>query len=178
MSRQRTWVSVGTALVVLAGCVTAPPPAAPAPPLPDTTVYFYPTHDQSAEQQDRDKYECNKWAVEKSGFDPSAPTVPPHLRVLVEAGPPPGSGVVTGAVVGAVIGASVSHPWEAGRGSVLGALAGAVIGGAAQSAANANAAAANSAAVMRAQAAALEEQARNFRRAMSACLEGRGYNVR
>lgn len=37
----------------------------------DTTVYAYPTHGQSAEQADRDRYECYQWAVQQTGFDPS-----------------------------------------------------------------------------------------------------------
>ncbi len=169
-------------LVVFAtcsGCVTEPPRVVPAPaPPPDSNVYFYPLHGQSAAQQDRDKYECNNWAVQQSGFDPSAPTDPPHLRVRVVEGPPPGSGVATGAVTGAVVGAAVSSPWETGQGLALGAIAGAVIGGIAESAAAERARAETEANVNTAQAIRLEDQARNFRRAMSACLEGRGYSVR
>ncbi len=61
------------AVTTLAGCVAESPRiAAPAPPLvPDTNVYFYPAagRDISAQQQDRDRYECNQWAVQQSGFD-------------------------------------------------------------------------------------------------------------
>ena len=37
----------------------------------DTTVYAYPSQGQSAEQADRDRYECYQWAVDHTGFDPS-----------------------------------------------------------------------------------------------------------
>lgn len=35
-------------------------------------VYVYPREGQSPEQQDRDRYECHRWAVDQTGFDPSA----------------------------------------------------------------------------------------------------------
>ena len=34
-------------------------------------VYVYPKNGQSEEQQATDKYECHKWAVGQSGFDPT-----------------------------------------------------------------------------------------------------------
>jgi len=165
-----------------AGCVAEPPPRVlPPPPPPDTDVYFDAARGQTAEQQDRDRYECNGWAVRQSGFDPSLPGAPPHLRVRVEpAGPPAGAGVATGAVTGAVLGAAVSRPWEAGEGALVGAVAGAVIGGIADAARvdQARAASAARADPSNARAALLEQKARDYRRAMAACLEGRGYNVR
>ena len=33
----------------------------------------YPAHGQSNDAQDRDRYECHRWAVEQTGFDPSKP---------------------------------------------------------------------------------------------------------
>ena len=171
----------------LTGCATESPRervVAPPPP-PDTNVYFYPTAARPApseDQQNRDKFECNSWAVRQSSFDPSLPNVAPHQRVQVIAGgPPPGTGVAVGAVTGAVIGGAVSGPWNAGRSVLLGAVAGAAIGGLTdaerasqteqlQTRADADANAA--------QTATLEKGATNYRRAMAACLEGRGYTVR
>jgi hypothetical protein len=62
--------------VLLTGCVEAPPPRpyAPPPPPPDkpvTDIYAYPQNNQSPDQQERDRYECNLWAVKQTGFDPS-----------------------------------------------------------------------------------------------------------
>jgi hypothetical protein len=34
-------------------------------------IYVYPKNGQSEEQQATDKYECHKWAVAQSGFDPT-----------------------------------------------------------------------------------------------------------
>jgi hypothetical protein len=109
-------VGVVVTLAGSAACVTEPSRSAAPPPRPETRVFVYPLHGQSAERQDRDRYECHNWAVQQTGFDPSAPTVPPHLHVVVSSGPPPGAGIATGAVAGAVIGAAVSRPWEAGQG--------------------------------------------------------------
>ena len=98
---------------MLCGCVVRPPRRVPAPPPPppppvQTTIYAYPTNGQTAEQQDRDRYDCYQWAIQQTGFDPSSPTVPPHDRVQVVGGPPavpPGAGVAAGAVTGGVLGA-------------------------------------------------------------------------
>jgi hypothetical protein len=55
----------------------APPPppsaGAQAPATPTQQVFAYPQHDQSVEQQAKDRYECHTWAVSQTGFDPSRP---------------------------------------------------------------------------------------------------------
>jgi hypothetical protein len=172
-------------LVTIVGCVTEPPRQVVArpPAPPDTNVYFYPAQGHSVpfEQQDRDRYECNAWAVQQTGFDPSLPSVPPYQHVqMVAGGPPPGTGVAVGAVAGAVVGNAVSSPWHAGTGTLLGALAGAAIGGAAdaeRTAQNDRIAQMNADANA-AQTATLERRASDYKRAMSSCLQGRGYIVR
>jgi uncharacterized membrane protein len=120
--------------------------------------------------------------VQQTGFDPSNPQRPPHRRMRVVAGgPPPGAQVGAGAVTGAVVGAAVSSPWETGRGAVLGAIAGAAIGGVAASERTAEInrmQAQNQASASQVQTARLERQATDFRRALSACLEARGYSVK
>jgi Glycine zipper 2TM domain len=168
----------------LAGCVEQPPrrparvyqQAPPPPPPPSSEVYAYPLHGQNAQQQDRDHYECSQWATQQTGFDPSAPGVPPHERVRVVSGPPPGTGTAVGAVTGAVLCAAVARPWE----TATGALAGAVVGGAIGSTVDAaNAQEARTVAVTdRRQAAIQEQKAGNYRRAIGACLDARGYSVR
>jgi hypothetical protein len=168
----------------LTGCADSPPPrpAPPPPPPPqapppNTEVYAYPLHEQTAQQQDRDHYECSVWASQQTGFDPSAPGVPPHERVhVVSAGPPSGTGTAVGAVAGAILGAAISNPWQA----ATGALAGAVVGGAIGSAADAsNAQTTRTVVVQDRRALAVQEQnAANYRRAIGACLDARGYSVR
>jgi hypothetical protein len=144
------------------------------------TVYAYPQQGQSPEQQDRDHYECSTWATQQTGFNPSAPNVPPHDRVQVVGGPPPGAGVAVGAVTGGIIGAAVSNPRNAGAGLLIGALIGGALGAGAEANADAQAQAAANAnldARQQAQAAQIERRASDYRRALSACLEGRGYGV-
>ena len=178
------WLAAMTlAGLALAGCVAQPPPRpvqrvpneAPPPPTPD--VYAYPLHGQTPQQQDRDHYECSQWATQQTGFDPSAPGVPPHERVrVVSAGPPPGTGTAVGAVTGAIIGAAISRPWEAATGALAGAVVGGAIGNAADAA---NAQEARTVVVSdRRQAAVQEQKAANYRRAIGACLDARGYSAR
>jgi hypothetical protein len=175
--------AAATLAAVLCGCVTPPPPRPVPPPPPplQTQIYAYPTNGQTAEQQDRDRYDCYQWAIQQTGFDPSSPGVPPHDRIVVVGGPPavaPGSGVAAGAVTGAVLGAIVSRPRDAGAGALVGAVLGGVLGGAAESAQNQAAANANTRVVQSQQSAQLERKAADFRRATGACLEARGYSVR
>jgi hypothetical protein len=170
-------------VTALAGCVEAPPPrpvyeAPPPAPPPVAQVYAYPLHGQTAEQQDRDRYECSSWATQQTGFDPSAPGVPPHDRVQVVSagGPPPGTNTAIGAVAGAILGAVIAPRWQAAPA----ALAGAVVGGAIGSTADAANAQATRQVVVtdRRAVAAQEQQAANYRRAIGACLDARGYSVK
>ena len=94
--------------------------------------------------------------------------------------PPDHQGAINGAVAGAVIGASVSWPHDAAEGAVVGAVAGAVIGAATDSARAREAAglASRQTAAEQAEQARLEKQAYDYRRAITACLEGRGYTVK
>lgn len=173
-----------TAAALLAGCVEQPQPRrvyqAPPPPPPRTDVYAYPTQGQTPEQTDRDRYDCHEWAVKQSNFDPSAPGTPPHDRVVVAAGPPPGTNTAIGAVAGAILGAVIAGPRNSGFGAVAGGITGAAIGSSGD-AANAEvqhqqiqAARAQDAR----QTAAMDQRASDYRRAVSACLEGRGYSVK
>jgi hypothetical protein len=179
-----------TSAFLLTGCDTLPPerPAtpvrmanAPAPSAaPTTQVYVYPTSAQSPQQLDRDRYECHVWAVKQSNFDPSEARVAPHQRVQVVPMPRQGNDVAAGAATGAVLGAVVSNPHDAGAGAVIGAIAGAAIGAASESSKQQQVEAIQRTRDERnSQAAAsLEQQASGYRRAIGACLEGRGYTVK
>jgi hypothetical protein len=176
---------IAAALASLAGCVETPPPrpyrAPPSPPPQAyTEVYAYPQQGQTPEQADRDRYDCHEWAVKQSNFDPSAPGIPPHDRVVVAAGPPPGTNTAIGAVAGAVLGAVIGGPRNAGFGAVAGGITGAAIGstGDAVNAQNQQAAAAQARYQDARAAAVVDQKASNYRRAISACLEARGYSVK
>jgi Glycine zipper 2TM domain len=192
MNASQTSVRSAVALAALAvagllsACATTPPPTSPPPPPPppayappppqvNTTVYAYPLHGQPPQQQDRDHYECSIWATQQTGFDPSAPGVPPQQQVHVVSGPPPGSGTAVGAVTGAILGAAIAGPWRAPGG----ALAGAVVGGALGTAAEASARQTQTYTVTDQRALAqIQHKAGNYRRALSACLDARGYSVK
>ena len=170
--------------MIFAGCTapgyTVQPRPAETRPLPSTPIYFYPTRGQSMEQQERDRYECYLWAVKQSGFDPGQAQLAPHQRVEVKPASPPGSDVAAGAVSGAIVGSILSSRHDRGHGLVFGAITGAILGAASESAKQQQAQRLQQHydAVDAQRYAQLERQARDYRRAMSACLEGRGYTVR
>ena len=186
-----TLTLVVASALLLSACVEAPPPrhrvaraaplpppaAEPAPP-PPTQVYVYPTGGQTQDQLGRDRYECHLWAVKQSNFDPSVTAVLPRQRVQVVPMPPSGSDTVAGAVTGAIIGAVVARDPGAGAvgGAILGGAAGAVSDG--QREARAKAVQERYEQRDDARMAKLDEQAGNYRRALTACLEGRGYTVK
>jgi YmgG-like glycine-zipper protein len=177
-------LAAGT-FTMLASCATEPMPVpAPPPPtvapLPDMHVYVYPAAGQDAAQLDRDRYECHLWSVRQTGFDPSVPQVAPHQQVQVVPMPPTGTSTVPGAATGAIIGAAVASPYQTGSGALVGAAAGALLGAAADSAR-----AQHAAEVQRHINSAddqheygLDQLAGNYRRALSTCLQGRGYTVK
>jgi Glycine zipper 2TM domain len=179
-----TAAAIASLAALLSGCVVsaprpapAPPPPLPAAPPPNSDVYAYPLHGQPPEQQDRDHYECSQWGTQQTGFDPSAPGVPPHERVqVVSAGRPSGAGTAIGAVAGAVIGAAISPRWQAAPGALAGAIVGSAIGNASDVA---NSQQTRTVVVSdRRAVAAQEQQAGRYRRAVGACLDARGYSVR
>jgi YMGG-like Gly-zipper len=167
-SKQKCRWSITSAILSL--CVVLSVAAAA-----QSQLYVYPLKQQSSEQQDRDRYECHRWAVQQTGFDPSKayPTNPNSLdpQPYRPSQPHVVKGAARGAALGAVGGAITGN---AGKGAAAGAAMGGLAGGfrrrderrqqAAQQQANASSAAAS--------------QHTNYTRAMAACLEGRGYSVK
>ena len=145
-----------------------------------TQVYFYPNKGQSTQQQSRDHYACYNWAVDQTGFDPSTSSIVPEQRVRVVPMPPPGHDTGVMSIAGAVLGALIAGPRHAAGGALIGAASGAVVGASSdisreESARQMEEAYANS---NQARDVHKEKKALDFRRAMSACLEGRGYTVK
>ena len=136
-----------------------------------TDMFIYPAKGQNQAQQDKDRYECHSWAVQQTGFDPSKPQVaaagssqqyqPSQPHILKGAG----RGAALGAVGGAVAG-------NAGKGAAAGAAMGGVVGGFRRRDERIRQA------DSRADAQAASNPRRDaYMRAMSACLQGRGYTV-
>jgi hypothetical protein len=161
--------------VLLAACVTPPPRTYAVPAPPPQRVFVYPANGQSPEQTDRDRYECHVWAVQQTGVDPSRADANAYERVVVQPANPPGSGAVAGAIGGAIIGSIIGGPRNAGAGLLIGGATGAVVGSAAD--ANAQAQAQQTQAQYNQSAAAARARGDSYRRAIGACLQGRGYTI-
>jgi len=156
-------------------------------PASSQDVYVYPAKGQSDEQLAEDRYTCHLWAVTESGFDPShfEGVAPPRtVRVPVprnEAEGAASKGAVTGAVIGSVIG---SHDGDAAEGAIIGAVLGTMAGtaiedqGQREAREKARAEAKREAEEIAKNKAELALRKSNYRRALTACLEGRGYKVR
>ena len=170
----RLAVPVGVT-VLLAACVTPPPRTYAVPAPPPQRVYVYPANGQSPEQTERDRYECHVWAVQQTGVDPSRADASAYERVVVQPANPPGAGTVAGAIGGAIIGSIIAGPRNAGAGLVLGGATGAIVGSASD--ANAQAQAQQTQAQINQSASAGRARADSYRRAIGACLTGRGYTV-
>jgi len=170
-------------IVGLIGCYPATyrtvPASSPSPRPPITQVYFYPLKGQTTEQQSRDHYECYNWAVKQTGFDPSASSIPEPQRVKVVPMPPPGHDTAILAVAGAVLGALIGGRHNAAGGAIIGGVAGGITGAVSDASRQQYAQQMEEAYNRQDQAldAQYQEKASLFRRAMSACLEGRGYSV-
>lgn len=155
MSRARTLTLVAYVGIVL-------PTAALA-----QAVFVYPQKGQSAEQQAKDTAECQQWAATQTGFNPTAPPPPPAAAA-------PTGGLARGAARGAVAGAAVGAiAGDAGKGAAIGATAGGM-GGAMRKRDNQKVAEQQNAQ----QAAQTEAKRADYTRAVSVCLEARGYSVK
>ena len=150
-------------------------------------VYVYPAKGQSDEQLTEDRYACHRWAVAESGFDPSqfeGVAAPRTVRVPVprnEAEGTANKGAITGAVIGGAIG---SHDGDTVEGAVIGAVLGTMAGaaieeqGQREAREKAKAEAQREADEIARNKSELALRKSNYRRALTACLEGRGYTVR
>ncbi len=130
-------------------------------------LMIFPNADQSAEQQEQDKYTCYTWAKDQSGFDPMAPPTasePPPQTEAKKGGI--GRGAVRGAAVGAIAG-------DAGKG----AAAGAAVGGMRRQDQKRKEATAREQ-WEREQQQIYAENRNRYNRAYAACLEGKDYTVR
>jgi hypothetical protein len=172
---------VGAIAASLAGA-QSPPAEEPASPAASVGLFVYPAKGQDAAQQSKDETECYDSSKSKTGFDPAAPA--PAAAPAAEpekqgAGGERIRGAARGAAAGAVIGEVADD--DASRGAEVGAAAGVIAGGRqarqnrrAEEQQAAEATKANEQAAMEAQ----EERVDTFKRAMSACLEARGYTTK
>lgn len=125
--------------IAVTGCATTQP-----------GVYAYPQQGQTVERVARDQNECQAWAKEQTGFDPSMDTAKgAGLGALI--------GALGGAAAGAAIGAATGNPGKgAAIGAATGGLGGAAVGG----------------------GVAYTRSKDGYERAYAACMAARGYTVR
>ena len=148
---------------------------AAVPPVFAQDPIVYPDKGQSAEQQEKDKFECYNWAKQQTGFDPmQVPTAtePPPAQEAPKGGV--GRGAARGALVGVTAGAIAD---DAGKGAAIGAASGALVGGMRRNDQQRQQQQAQQQWEQE-QAANYANQRNNYNRAYGACLEGRGYTVK
>jgi hypothetical protein len=138
-------------------------------------LFVYPTKGQSAEQQEKDKFECYGFAKGQTGFDPMA------LPTTSTAAPPSeapqggvGRGLARGAIGGAAIGAIAG---DTRKGLKIGAASGALVGGMRRSDQKQREQQQRQQWEQR-ETANYAQNRNNYNRAYAACLEGRGYSVK
>jgi hypothetical protein len=141
---------------------------------------IYPAKGQSAQQQDKDRYECHDWARGQSGYDPtqaSLPAAAPTNPTTVPATSTSATAqtMVAGAAGGAAVAELTHH--DAGRAAAVGVLGGAMLDRSRQrQAAQAQQQQQQQAQQQGAQQrAAIEQQLATYGRAQAACMEARGY---
>lgn len=152
--------------------------------LAQSDIFIYPKNNQTKEQQDRDRYECHRWAVNQTGFDPStaaAPAAaPPQTTGTADSSTGPDGSVIAGAARGAAVGAIAGEIFDdkAGKGAAAGAAVGALRGGRARRERRRQQA--QQAEVSQPQVeqnAAYQKNYGNYKKAQKACLEARDYSV-
>jgi hypothetical protein len=125
-----------------------------------------PQRGQSADQARRDRYECHNWAVEQTGEVPSTTPAPNQDAVDAAKRADRIGRIATGAAIGATIGSLFGGGHNYGEDIVKGAAVGSVVGVATGAAHD-----------KKQQKQAGPEPGSDYLRALSACLEGRGYTV-
>ena len=145
------------------------------PPVFAQDPFIYPDKGQSAEQQEKDKFDCYTWAKGQTGFDPM------QVPTATTAAPQQGgqqSNAVRGAAGGALVGVTAGAiAGDAGKGAAIGAASGALIGGMRRRDQQRQQQQAEQQWAEQ-EGANYANQRNNYNRAYSACLQGRGYTVK
>ena len=156
------------------------PAAAPANPAPGPTqdaaasllkVYVFPANNQTPDQQAKDSNDCYAWAKQQTGVDPTNPTVPQKADTSQTGKGAAVKGAAKGAAAGAAIGAITG---DAGKGAAVGATAGGMAGVGGKRAAKQQA----EQQAKQQQQAAVNQQIDAFKKAYTACMEGKKYTVK
>jgi hypothetical protein len=185
-------IATMTLIVSMVPCVTLAQTTTPAPPTGQKTlaatmgVYAFPQKGQDASQQSQDESACYQGAVQQSGVDPfhlqkqAAAQAEQNAAAQQNAAQNAGKGAVAGGVVkgaaaGAVVG-SVSNGSSSGEGAAVGAAVGVAAGARRKRQAQAQAQQ-QVQAQGEAQQQATQAQMTEFKKAFSACLQSKNYQV-
>lgn len=142
MKRAGAWLIILSFGITATGCATAPT---------QPNVYVYPKSGQTVEEFDRDRFECQEWAKQQTGYESAAG------ETAKGAGVGAAVGALAGAAIGVVGGAVTGSPGTgAAVGAATGAVGGAISGG----------------------GAAYGKSQEGYDRAFGACMTGRGYAVK
>lgn len=166
-----------TALAQAPAPAPAPAPAAPAAaPTQDAAasllkVYVFPANNQTPDLQAKDSNDCYNWAKQQTGVDPTNPTVPAKADTSQAGKGSAVKGAAKGAAAGAAIGAIAG---DTGKGAAIGATAGAMGGVKGKKQAQQQA----EAQAQQQQQAAVNQQMDAFKKAYTACMEGKKYTVK
>ncbi len=134
-------------------------------------LYVFPSKGQDAKTQETDEAACYKWAVEQSGVDPMNPPKVEAEEVEKSFDGSAVRGAAGGAAAGAAIGAIAG---DAGEGAAIGAIVGGLRGRRARIAKQS----AQQQQSNQAAAAKQQELMDNFKKAFTACMEGKDYTVK
>lgn len=133
-------------------------------------LYVYPQKEQTKQQQEKDEFDCYRWARDETGFDPMevprTTSAPPE-----KSGPGVGGSALRGAALGGAVGKITGV--GGGKGLGAGAAAGGLVGGMRRSDQ-----ARKEDRWAEDQTNQYKQRRQRYNRAYAACLEGRGYTVR
>jgi hypothetical protein len=149
-------LAAGAFALVLAGAASAQQPI------------FYPAKGQSPQKQQTDTAECQVWATQTTGVDPVALAARAQNQPVAQQ---PRGGMLRGAAGGAALGAGIGAiAGDAGKGAAIGALTGTVGSGVRMRRREEE---------VGQQQQAMQQntsmQLSTFNRAVTACMNGRGY---
>ena len=131
-------------------------------------LMVYPAQGQNQEKQSKDDQECRAWATNQTGVNPATLSPPQQQQTTQD------RKVLRGAAAGAAVGGlGGSMGGEFGKGAAVGAAVGALGGGIKRQQSNQQTASVNQQSQQ-----IYQDQVNRFNRAYSACMEGRGYNVK
>jgi hypothetical protein len=172
------FASLGCVLAVasaFAQVATAPQPPPPKLTFAEIGLFIYPAKGQPPDQQKKDEDSCYGWAETNTGLTLVAGKVDAEAAGKAAAKSAGQGKVAGGAAAGAATGLAIGAiAGDAGKGAAIGAVAGSV--GGVRGRVQAKQAAGQKGAQQAVQAN--QQAVDQFKKAASACLEGRGYSVR